>query len=66
MAMFQVRVPERLFDKEAAVRVQAVHALARLQEMPLAAATSTGMSDSTNPMLIMDVFIDILQQDCSA
>lgn len=65
MATFQLRVPERLFDREAAVRVQAVHAVSRLQEMPLV-TSAAGASDDGGIMLIQDVLLDLLQHDGSA
>lgn len=52
--VFRVKVPERLFDKEAGVRMQALLALARLQAMPL--------SDGQD-LLVQDIFLDLLQHD---
>jgi condensin complex subunit 3 len=48
---------ERLFDKEAIVRVQAIHAMARLQSLPV---------DDSSDFTILDIFIDLLQHDPSA
>ncbi len=48
---------ERLFDKEASVRVHAIHSMSRLQSLPI---------EDDSQMTIMDIFIDLLQHDPSA
>lgn len=48
---------ERLFDKEAVVRVHAVHSMARLQSLPVG-------DDSA--VTIMDIFLELMQHDPSA
>lgn len=55
--VFRVKMTERLFDKEAAVRVHAVHAMSRLQGLAL---SEEGSLD------VMDIFLDLLQHDPSA
>lgn len=55
--IFRTKMTERLFDKEAAVRVQAVHAMSRLQQLPL---TEDGA------ILIQDVFLELLAHDPAA
>jgi condensin complex subunit 3 len=55
--VFRVKMTERLFDKEAAVRVQATHALARLQSLELAEGSG---------LLVRDVFIELLAHDPAA
>lgn len=52
--VFRTKMTERLFDKEAAVRVQAVHAMSRLQQLPL---TEDGS------ILVQDVFLELLAHD---
>jgi condensin complex subunit 3 len=59
--VFRAKMMERLFDKEAVVRVQAVHAMARLQALPL-----TEDESSSAGLEILDVFMDLLQHDPSA
>lgn len=47
---------ERLFDKEASVRVHAIHAMSRLQSLPVE-------DDDASEMTIADIFIDLLRHD---
>lgn len=55
--VFRAKMTERLFDKEAAVRVHAVHAMSRLQGLALSEESSLD---------VMDIFLDLLQHDPSA
>ncbi len=55
---FKTKMIERLFDKEAAVRVHAVHAMSRLQSLSL--------TDEIDGLEVLDIFIDLLRHDPSA
>lgn len=55
--VFKVKMSERLFDKEAAIRVQAVIALTKFQG---------GFIDDANSIGIIDLFSDLLQHDPNA
>ena len=57
---FRSKMTERLFDKEAAVRVQAVHAMSRLQGLPLSEAQDEGQ------LHVLDIFLELLAHDPSA
>ena len=66
--VFKGKMTERLFDKEAAVRVQAVHAMSRLQALPLG---ETGKDDEElsggySGLTVLDVFMELLSHDPSA
>lgn len=54
---FRGKMIERLFDKEAAVRVHAVHAMARLQSLPIGEAGG---------LEVLDIFMDLVQHDPAA
>lgn len=54
-SVFRVKMTERLFDREAAVRIQAVHAMARLQGLPL--------TESSGGLSVRDVFLELLAHD---
>lgn len=56
--IFRVKMTERLFDREAAVRVHAVNAMARLQQLCL--------TEEEGPLLVLDVFLELLAHDPSA
>ena len=47
---------ERLFDKEAIVRVHAIHSMARLQGLSIG---------EDSEMTILDIFMDLMQHDPS-
>lgn len=47
---------ERLFDKEAIVRVHAIHSMARLQSLPV---------EEESELSIIDIFLDLMQHDPS-
>lgn len=53
---FRGKMVERLFDREAIVRVHAVHAMARLQALPIDEEGSGGLE-------VLDIFMDLLQHD---
>lgn len=55
---FRVKMIERLFDREAIVRVHAVNAMARLQSLPI--------TEEAGGLSILDVFMDLLQHDPSS
>ncbi|PJF19834.1 Nuclear condensin complex subunit 3 domain-containing protein [Paramicrosporidium saccamoebae] len=53
-SVFRAKMTERLFDKEAAVRVQAVHAMARLQSMTLC---------EDSELTVQAVFLELMAHD---
>lgn len=59
-AAFREKMTERLFDKEAAVRVQAVHAMSRLQGLSLSEDQDGG------ELSVLDIFLELLAHDPSA
>lgn len=59
-AAFREKMTERLFDKEAAVRVQAVHAMSRLQGLSLPEDQDGG------DLSVLDIFLELLAHDPSA
>lgn len=52
---FRGKMVERLFDREAVVRVHAVHAMARLQALPI--------DGEEGGLEVLDIFMDLLQHD---
>lgn len=59
---FRSKMTERLFDRHASVRVQAIHAMARLQSLPVI----DGQLDANgSERFIRDVFIDHMSHDPS-
>lgn len=60
--VFRRAMTERLFDKEACVRVQAVHAMSRLQQLALSEADD-GSQDASAGLTIKNIFLDLLQHD---
>lgn len=55
-SVFRVKMTERLFDKEASVRVHAIHAMSRLQGLALA---------EEGGLEVIDIFLDLLAHDPS-
>lgn len=54
--VFRIKMTERLFDKEAIVRVHAIHSMARLQSLAV---------EEDSELSILDIFIDLMQHDPS-
>lgn len=54
--VFRIKMTERLFDKEAIVRIHAIHSMARLQGLPV---------EEDSELSILDIFIDLMQHDPS-
>lgn len=55
-SVFRVKMTERLFDKEASVRVHAIHAMSRLQGLTLG---------EEGGLEVIDIFLDLLTHDPS-
>jgi condensin complex subunit 3 len=55
-SVFRIKMTERLFDKEASVRVHAIHAMSRLQGLTLV---------EENGLEVIDIFLDLLAHDPS-
>lgn len=55
-SVFRVKMTERLFDKEASVRVHAIHAMSRLQGLVLA---------EEGGLEVIDILLDLLAHDPS-
>lgn len=54
--IFRIKMTERLFDKEAIVRVHAIHSMARLQSLSV---------EEDSDLSILDIFMDLMQHDPS-